>query len=177
MIYRDYVREHVFATAGMNDSGFFDMREAVPNVAEGWEPVPGVNGAVGGWRQNIYSYPPIGSPDGGAHTTASDLALFLDAVRRGELLSPSMTELFITPQVKHHDRPGSGPLLYGFGLEFDTRTDGSIRSYYKDGVNTGVSAMLRHYPDADVTLAITSNSEDGAWKPEKAIDSMISPET
>jgi CubicO group peptidase (beta-lactamase class C family) len=33
--YRDYVREHVFARAGMTDSDFFDRRDAAPRVAEG----------------------------------------------------------------------------------------------------------------------------------------------
>jgi hypothetical protein len=43
----------------MTTAGFFDRRDAVPGVAEGWDPVDG------GRRSNIFSYPPIGSPDGG----------------------------------------------------------------------------------------------------------------
>ncbi len=37
--YREHVREHVLARAGMDRSGFFRMDEAEPDVAEGWEPV------------------------------------------------------------------------------------------------------------------------------------------
>lgn len=177
--YRDVVRSDVFARAGMDRSGFFDMREAEPDVAEGWEPLRAAeDGPVTGWRQNIYSYPPIGSPDGGAHTTAGDLVRFLGAVRGGELLPPELTEAFLTPQVLHHEvaepRPG-GPAAvhHAFGLEIETTADGRVRSLSKDGVNVGSSAMVRHHPDADVTVAVVSNSEDGAWEPLRLLDALV----
>ncbi len=171
--FRDYVTEHVFARAGMRASGFFDMREAVPDVAEGWEPVrEDEDGPVTGWRQNIYSYPPIGSPDGGAHCTAADLVRFLDAVRGGKLLGPELTQTFLTPQVTHHDADDY-TVRYGFGLEFEVLADGSIRSLYKDGINTGASAIVRHYPAQDVTVAVVANSEDGVWGPVAEIDTLI----
>jgi hypothetical protein len=60
------------------------------NVAERADPLPDENETVTGWRRNIYSYPPIGTPDGGAHVTAADLKRFLGAVRRGTLLAPNL---------------------------------------------------------------------------------------
>ena len=80
--YRDYVTEHVFARAGMNRSGFFRMDVVEPDVAEGVEAIKDENGGVVGWRRNIYSYPPIGGPDGGAHVTVGDLLRFHRAVSR-----------------------------------------------------------------------------------------------
>lgn len=206
--YRDYVREHVFARAGMASSGFFRMDEAEPDVAEGWEPVRGDaaegsdEGPVVGWRQNIYSYPPVGSPDGGAHVTAADLARFLGTARDGALLPPDLTRAFFTPQVKHDDgdtdetdekdADGLAPedrtaeVHYGFGLEFELRADGSVRSAYKEGINTGSSAILRHYPDAvaagtDVppaaapgtTVVVVSNAEADAWEPIRRLDALV----
>lgn len=201
--YREYVREHVLARAGMDRSGFFRMDEAEPDVAEGWEPVregPDDEGPVTGWRQNIYSYPPVGSPDGGAHVTARDLARFWAAVRGGELLPPDLTRAFLTPQVKHDDgdtdetddKDAEGveraaSVHYGFGLEFELLADGSVRSAYKEGINTGSSAMLRHYPDAGgsvpdglppagapgVTVVVVSNGEAGAWDPVRRIDALV----
>ena len=38
-----------------------------------------------------------------------------------------------------------------------------IRSYYKDGMNTGASAIIEHFPALDVDLAIVSSTQDGAW--------------
>ncbi|RXR25470.1 class A beta-lactamase-related serine hydrolase [Oerskovia turbata] len=189
LTYRDYVREHVFARAGMTSSGFFDMREAVPDVAEGWEPVRAAaadgDAPVVGWRQNIYSYPPIGSPDGGAHVTAADLVRFLDAVRAGELLPPDLTDAFLSPQALHHEVPGAGPgqtaaLHHAFGLEIEVTEDGSVRSLSKDGINTGSSAIVKHYPgrggEPGVTIAVVSNSEDGAWDPIRRLDDLITGE-
>lgn len=170
--YRNYVRKHVFAAAGMQDSGFFSMREAVSNVAEGWDPVRDDSGSITSWRQNIFSYPPIGSPDGGAHATAADLLRFLDAVRAGRLLSAESTAAFLTPQVKHSDLP-DGELHYGYGLEFRLGSSGEVHSLYKDGINAGASAFLGYYPATDLTLAVVSNSEDGARGPLEEISELL----
>jgi CubicO group peptidase (beta-lactamase class C family) len=177
--YRDVVRSDVLARAGMDSSGFFHMSDAVPDVAEGWDPVREVeDGPVTGWRQNIYSYPPIGSPDGGAHVTAGDLVRFVGAVRAGELLPPELTAAFLTPQVLHHEvaepRPhGPAAVHHAFGLEVETYADGTVRSLGKDGINAGASAIVRYYPEQDVTFAVVANSEDGAWGPIRRLDNVV----
>ena len=132
--YRDHIRNAVFARAGMTASDFYDRREAAPNVAEGWEPVVDPDGRITGWTQNIFSYPPIGSPKGGAHTTVDDLVWFLRAVRGGELLSAERTEQFLTPQVLHHEDE-AGDIWYGFGLEF------TLDRTAQSGTTTRTAAM------------------------------------
>lgn len=164
--YRDAVRAEVFERAGMRRSGFFDMRDDEPDVAEGWE-----QNADGRWWRNIYSYPPIGSPDGGAHCTAADLVRFMQAVRAGRLLPDDLTEAFLTPQVLHHAADGR-EVQYGFGLEFIV-VDGAVQSMYKEGVNTGASAFVAHYPHHGVDLAIVSATEDGAWVPLREITELM----
>ena len=144
--YRAYVQREVFERAKMTGAGFFDRRDAVPGVAEGWDRVDGR------WKANIFSYPPIGSPDGGAHATGSDLLAFLDALRADRLLPPELTEVFFTPQVRHDERTE-----YGFGLEFRGPT------FYKEGSNAGVSANLIHHGATEVDAVVLSNTEDGAW--------------
>ncbi len=144
--YRSYVTREVFERAGMTGAGFFDRRDAVPRVAEGWDLVEGT------WRSNIFSYPPIGSPDGGAHASAEDLLTFLDAVRAGQLLTPELTQEFLTPQVALDEQ-----VSYGFGLEFRRST------LYKEGSNAGVSALLTRYGDADVDAVVLSNTDGAAW--------------
>ena len=161
--YRQYVYNEVFAKAGMNDSGFYDRRDAAPRVAEGWD-----RNEAGQWVENIYSYPPIGSPDGGAQVTVGDLVRFIQAVRGGELLTEELTEEFFLPQVEHDDAT-----RYGFGLEFDLNDDGSVRSYYKDGINAGASGIVRHYLDAGLDVAVLSNSEDGAWGVIRELDERL----
>jgi len=159
MPYRQYVAEEVFAKAGMTDSGFWDRRDDAPRIAEGGDV------RDGRWVSNIYSYPPIGSPSDGAQVTASDLLKFFDAVRDGRLLNKEFTEEFLLPQVEHDDET-----MYGFGLEFDLNEDGSVRSYYKDGINAGASGIVRHYLDEKTDVVVLSNTEDGAWDVITEID-------
>ena len=86
--YREYVKTNVFDRARMAYSGFFRMDRMQENVAEGCDPIRNDNGDVVGWKKNIYSYPPIGSPSGGAHVISGDLNQFLKVVKTGKLLSP-----------------------------------------------------------------------------------------
>jgi CubicO group peptidase (beta-lactamase class C family) len=166
--YRDHIRADVFARVGMTSSDFYDRREAAPDVAEGWDPVLDTEGKRTGWKQNIFSYPPIGSASDGAHVTAPDLVRFLRALRAGELLSPERTELFLTPQVRH-ETDG----WYGFGLEFTLEPDDSVWAYSKGGGNTGVSNMVRHYPAADLDVVMLSNAERGGLAVVQKIDRLV----
>ena len=84
MTYRDYVRRFIFDKAGMTHSDFFRMDRVAENVAEGCDPIRDEEDQVVGWRKNIYSFPPVGSPDSGAYVTAGDLDRFLRAVKRVE---------------------------------------------------------------------------------------------
>lgn len=161
--YRQYVEEQVFEKAGMADSGFFDRRDATPRVAEGWDLSPDAR-----WVSNIFSYPPIGSPDNGAHATAADLVRFFDAARGGALLNPEFTEEFFSPQVEVDDETA-----YGFGLEFDLNADGTVRSYFQDGINPGASGILRHYLTDDIDVVVLSNSEEGAWDVIAELDDRV----
>jgi len=163
MPYREYIEEEVFAKAGMTDSGFFDRREKTVDVAEGWDRTEN-----GEWVSNERAYPPIGSPDGGAHATAADLVKFFAAVRGGVLLNKEYTEEFLLPQVELDEETA-----YGFGLEFDLEEDGSVRSYFQDGINAGASGILRHYPAENLDVVVLSNSEDGAWDVITEIDERI----
>ena len=164
--YRDRVTERVFGPAGMDGSGFFAMDVVEPGVAEGADQVDGR------WIRNIYSYPPIGSPDGGAHCTAADLDRFMTALRGGGLLGEEWTDRFFHPVVKHSDN-SEGALHFGYGLEFQLNHEGRLSHFEKEGINAGTSAVLRHYPDLDVTVTLLSNMERGVWEPRRFIHSMI----
>jgi CubicO group peptidase (beta-lactamase class C family) len=170
--YREYVTEHVFARAGMTRSAFYQMDVVEPDVAEGVEAIEDESGGVVGWRRNIYSYPPIGGPDGGAHVTVGDLLSFHRAVTEGRLLGPALTAELLTPKARHGAR-GAGSHLMGFGFEFETDADGVVRCYWKEGVNVGASGMLRHYPTKDITFAVLAVGENAAWTPIKAIDEAV----
>jgi CubicO group peptidase (beta-lactamase class C family) len=164
--YRDRVSAHVFDAAGMANSGFFAMDVIEPRVAEGADPVEGR------WVRNIYSYPPIGSPDGGAHVTAGDLVRFLQALRRGDLLGAEWTRRFFEPVVAHSCND-LGELHFGYGLEFQYDGRGDLIYQEKEGVNAGTSAVLRHYPSLETTVVVLSNMQHGAWEPTKMVHSAL----
>jgi CubicO group peptidase (beta-lactamase class C family) len=170
--YRDHIARAVFAPVGMDRSGFYDRRDAEPDVAEGWDPVLDEDGSRIGWTQNIFSYPPIGSPDGGAHVTAADLLRFAQVVRSGRMLSAELTDQFLTPQALHHRRADYS-VWYGYGMEFVVDDNGRVRNSYKDGVNAGASGILRYYPADQLDVVVLSNSEQGAWAPVEEIHRLI----
>lgn len=170
--YRDYVREHVFARAGMDHSGFIRMDRAHEHVAEGADPIRDEEGRIAGWKKNIYSFPPIGSPDSGAHVTAGDLDRFLRAVQAGKLLTPVMTAEFLTPRVLYRETE-EWKTMYGYGLLFRYDRSGRLVFYQKEGINAGVSAMLRHYPEHDVNVVLLSNMEDGVWEPVRKVHEVV----
>jgi CubicO group peptidase (beta-lactamase class C family) len=170
--YRDYVRQQIFAPAGMLHSDFFRMDVVAEDVAEGCDPVHDEQGRLIGWKKNIYSYPPIGSPDGGAHVTAGDLAQFLRQVQAGKLLSTASVDAFLTPQVLHHIGD-EGRVMYGYGMEFIVDGSGHVLFAEKEGINAGVSAVLRHYPGPDITVVLLSNLQRGVWEPRRAIHRLV----
>jgi len=170
--YRDFVRANVFGPAGMTRSGFFRMDVVEPDVAEGVEPILSADQRIVGWRRNIYSYPPIGDPAGGAYATVGDLLAFHRALAAGQLLGPELTSAMLTPHEVHTRKPDRTRMI-GYGLEFKLAADGRVGSYQKEGVNVGASGLLRHYPDHDLTLAILGVGEDAVWEPVAAFDAAV----
>ena len=175
--YRDYVRQQIFAPASMLHSDFFRMDVVNDNVAEGCDPLRDEHGTIVAWKKNIYSYPPIGSPDGGAHATASDLDRFLRKVKAGTLLSPQSTAAFFTPQVLYRgqeawdQRYGYG--RYGYGICFAVDDTGKVLFAEKEGMNAGASAVIRHYPDQDINVVLLANIQKGVWEPVKTIHRLL----
>jgi len=172
MTYRDYVRENVFAQAGMTHSDFFHLDEVHENVAEGTDPICDEGGNIVGWKKNMYGFPPIGSPDAGAYVTAADLDRFLRAVKAGKLLSPELSEGFFTPQVRDREID-DWTRMYGYGMWFYVDKSGQVVCCQKEGINAGISGMIRHFPDRDINVVILSNSMDGAWKPVYKVHEMV----
>jgi CubicO group peptidase (beta-lactamase class C family) len=172
MPYRDYVRENIFAKAQMFHSDFLRLDRVHEDVAEGSDPIHDEAGKLIGWKKNIYSFPPIGSPDGGAFVTASDLDAFLRAVEAGQLLSPESTAAFLTPQVKYREMDNL-TMMYGYGLWFDVDKSGEVVCSQKEGVNAGVSGLIRNYPALDINVVLLSNLEDGVWQPIRDIHKLF----
>ncbi|MBV7327496.1 beta-lactamase family protein [Chloroflexi bacterium TSY] len=175
--YRDYVRKNIFARAEMAQSDFYYRQHVHENVADGYDPLKDEEGNVVGWKKNIYSFPPIGSPESGALVTAADLDRFLWAVKAGILCSDELAGTFFQPQVHHKDRDG-WTMMYGYGMWFHVDESGKVICCQKEGINAGVSGMIRHFPTQDrstedINVVILSNMMDDAWEPIQKIHQLI----
>ena len=156
--YTEYVRRNVFARAGMSRSDFVALDDVALEVAEGYLPTENSVDEVVGWRKNIYSTTPEAVADGGATSTADDLAQFSEALRTGQLLSPNSTQAMLSPHVLQHDEPYRGYLWkYGYGNSFVLERDGRIVRWGHTGEEDGVSCRLYHYPESDTDVVILGN--------------------
>ena len=100
--YTEYVTEHVLHAAGMTDSGFFALNQLPSRTASGYLPTED-----GQWRTNIFEIPIMGCADGGVFVTAPDFGRLWDGLSNHRLLSPSMTERFLSPTARNSNPPPS----------------------------------------------------------------------
>lgn len=77
--YHEYVRERIFAPAGMTDTEAYPVDAATPNRATGYAR----DGNT--WTDNRGSLPWRGTSAGGGYSTVDDLRRFADALRAGTL--------------------------------------------------------------------------------------------
>jgi CubicO group peptidase (beta-lactamase class C family) len=169
--YRDYVRRHVFAPAGMTTADFCAMDGLCANFAEHYKRIDHDSGEVE-WRKNIYSYPPIGSPDGGATVTARDLRRFLRAIHGHRLLGGDETDALLQPRVEARLVP-TGTLWNAFGFECLVVEDGRVRRITKDGSNAGVSCVMAWYPESETTIVLLANIECSVWSLLREIEPLV----
>ena len=50
---------------------------------------------------------------------------------------------------------------------------GKVFCYEKEGLNVGVSGIISHFPEQDITATLLSNMEDGVWDPAWKIHEMV----
>ena len=169
--YREYVKKHIFCPAGMRGADFCAMDGISPDLAEHYKRVTHDDGTME-WRKNIYSYPPIGSPDGGATVTALDLDTFIRAALAGKLLGEDATALLRRPHVLVRDG-ADYRLMNGFAFEYRVAPDDRIISIEKEGQNAGVAANVAHYPDRDMTFVMLANQDCDVWAIVREVEPLL----
>jgi D-alanyl-D-alanine carboxypeptidase len=154
--YFDYVREHVFAPAGMKDTDSYAMDEVVPNLAVGYTRFGG-NDPLGidPRRANYMGLPWRGSPAGGGYSTAPDLFRFSQALRKNKLVKADLTEKITSGKV---DSAFGSKYGYGFGIE---EVNGkSIRGH--SGGAPGINSDLKMFWDGSYTVIVMGNYDPPA---------------
>ena len=156
--YYDWIREHVYAPAGMTRTDCYPMDEPVENLAIGYHRDPE---CATGWRNNLYQHVIRGGPAGGGFATVGDLHRFALALLAGKLVSlPTLDELWT-------DQKGAD---YGFG--FAVR-DEPQKIVGHSGGFPGISANLDVFPESGFAVAVLSNYSDAAIPMAEAIRALV----
>ncbi|HEY5799415.1 MAG TPA: serine hydrolase [Burkholderiaceae bacterium] len=146
MRYADYLQKHVFAPAGMTESGLWRERDPLPQRSLGYTRRPD-----GTYADNVNDVPPPAS-DGGMRTTARDLLKYDLALRGTALLSEASKQRMYTP---------SGPSeFYGYGWE-RRPAHGDFQLGHPGGA-PGISADLRRYEGSRYVVIVLSNMNQGS---------------
>lgn len=170
--YRSYVQQHIFIPADMNSTAFYSKDDGDAPIAEGYAMVQSEHQDIA-WRKNIYSFPPIGTADGGAFTTVGDLDRFMRAIIGGKLLSKEQTKKIMGPQTAMERQVAGGKVINGYGFHFMYNTDGKLIRMYKEGCNAGVAAMFAYYPALDVTSTILANQTCNVWRLHWEVEQIL----
>lgn len=176
--YRSFVTENIFKPCGMLNTKFCAMDEINENAAEGYVECCDENGKFIRWKKNIYSYPPIGSPDAGAYTTVKDLDIFIRNLREDYILNEEYTNMIFSPQCKFYKpftrwEPSlNATIRNGYAFEFVEIKD-EVFCMRKDGLNDGVGAMLSYYPNIDATIIILCNQDCNIWQMHRELQTII----
>jgi len=163
--YQEYVEQAIFKAIGMNRSGFFALNRLPEKTALGYIE------EAGGWRTNIYNLPIVGASDGGAFTTARDLATLWKAFWGYEILPKDLVETYAKPYVKVEAE--GEQTYYGHGLWL-SEAAGRKREVYITGCDAGVSIKSSVFRDDDLQITVISNTTHGAWPILRDIDMVLS---
>ena len=147
--YYDYVRDHVFAPAGMKSTDSLPEDVDVPARAVGYTKA-GANGS--GWRPNADTLPYRGTPAGGGYSTAEDLLRFATALRTTVLLDAKHTDLLISPRSLAGSNGQHG---YGIGIE----DLAGMRCYGHGGGAPGMNAGLWICPKDGYVVTVLANMD------------------
>ncbi|MGB6986636.1 MAG: serine hydrolase domain-containing protein [Candidatus Aquilonibacter sp.] len=147
-----YVREHIFAAAGMTRSAFVDDEPSLDDYAVGYwkgfdsklplQPAPLIHNAWAGGAGEIVS-------------TVADMAAWDTALTSGKIVRAVDYTLMSTPPTL----PGGSPDTYGMGLGADP-LDGHKRIWHNGG-SLGSFTMNATYPDDRLDIIVFENSTSG----------------
>jgi len=169
--YFDYIRQNIFARAGMKHSDFLDLDDVSPNVAEGYVPIEDESGGIVRWRKNIYSTTAGGAADGGSTSTLDDLVRFSRALRTGRLVARQLADSMLTPKVvADEDDPR---WRYGFGCFILLDDEEQIVRWGHTGEEDGVSCRLAYYPAQNLDVLILGNQSSCAGRVARDIHKTL----
>jgi CubicO group peptidase (beta-lactamase class C family) len=144
--YYDYVDAHVFAPAGMHDTGSLPEDVDVPGRAHAYTR----KDAAAPWADAAGTLPWRGTAAGGGYSTAGDLLKFARALQDGRLLPPALLA-----EATRRQTP-----WYGYGF-MSAEMEG-VPAYGHGGGAEGMNGELRVYPTLGEVVVALSNLDPPA---------------
>ncbi len=138
--YSAFLEARLFSPAGLTRTSVLQGTDPPALVTPKWDryPAPPHDPNGGPWST-------LGA--GGILSTPADLVRWFEAVRGGAILDDHLTaRLFLDH--------GDG---YGYGWHLIHRADGSLSVIHHGGIGYGYKAVLRYYPESDMTMSIVTN--------------------
>ncbi len=146
--YIEAMREHIFEPAGMKNSGLFNGREIIPNLASAYSRTPD-----GGFEQPFVVDPSILFSAGSLYSNAMDIYRFDRALYKDNIIGTKTRKNMMSVKAQ-------GPYGFGWGVEEWTLSDnrklpiashtGSIPGYQ--------SYYLRSEPNQDFIFIMNNNN-------------------
>ncbi len=145
--YADHLRAGLLSPLGLTRTRYGSNMELIENRAQGYRMIDGelANDALIGMSQP--------GAAGAILSTAQELVQWQLALVGGEVVSPQSYELMTTPYVLNDGKETK----YGFGLGLGAHA-GQRAVRHGGGIN-GFNSMLAYYPEAQLSVAVISNSE------------------
>ncbi|MCU0229123.1 MAG: beta-lactamase family protein, partial [Bryobacterales bacterium] len=154
MSYDDYLKQHVFARAGMMQTGNSRVTEQVDGLAQGYTRFNGADifNTRPATQPNTHTLPPRGGPAGGGYSTLGDLRRFANALLGNHLLDAKHTGILTEGKV---NLPFEAQAKYAYG--FQEMSVAGTRVIGHSGGAPGMNAVMRIVPDRKLVVIVLSN--------------------
>jgi len=147
MSFGDYMRQHVWGPAGMNDTRLDDPYDLIAHRVRGYELV---NGEI---RNSEFVDISSRFAAGGTRSTVEDMMRFAHGLNTGKLLSPGSIAMMYEPMVMKNGR------LTDYGMGWGTGSSLGRFTVRHSGGQQETRTMLYNYPAENFIVAVACNFE------------------
>ncbi len=188
--YFEYLQKNIFDPAQMENTGFYQMDDPVPNLAIGFGRQQ--ENLKVSWKNNLFTNVFKGSPAGGGFSTVHDMLKFINALQNHKILSKDLGDRFFsgipvkpdakffTKEINVHGQKfnivfsdyGPAGIWNEFGLEI--YSNNPLKLGHNGGGMRGIDNDCAIWPQLGYVLLYFSNyTGDGLYYPGPEVKSLI----